>query len=302
MGTGAGFGQEDVYLLGCGRSVLDLTPEEVDQINRAPVRLALNKFAAFHDVAGIRPTHIWFTEYHDDTYRVLQYILDVCAKDGLNDLTIVMGHRTGRVVRSRAAAIATKGVHRLYFRSIYPAIRRWAPTAKPRPILRFPSPRQGLGWRTQLIRHTDEIYSPMVWAQTPDQTIFHHRTAFTAALNFLSALRPQATIRLIGVDFTEHGYFFDDEMKRRGIRWEDFTSRIQSERNGHFATIRDAVAAQPGTVFDVFPFMREQVLARGGAIVCSNPRSATIREGLADYLPILSARAELNHVGHASVP
>jgi hypothetical protein len=302
MQAGAGDGQEDVYLLGCGRSVLDLMPEEVDRINRAPVRLALNKFAAFHAVAGIKPTHIWFTEYHDDTFRVLQYILDVCAKDGLKDLTIVMGHRTGRVVRSRAAAIALKGSHWLYFHCLYPAIRRWDPNAVPRPILRFPGPRRGLGWRTQRIRHTPELHTPMVWAQTPDQTIFHHRTAFTAALNFLSALRPRATIRLIGVDFTEHGYFFDEEMKRRGVRWEDFTSQIQATRNGHFATIRDAIPDQPGTVFDVFPFMREQVLARGGAIVCSNPRSATIREGLADYLPILSPRAELNPVGHASVP
>lgn len=281
-------GREDVYLLGCGQSVLDLTTEEVECINRAPVRLALNKFVAFHKVAGIVPTHVWFTEDHNDTYRILQYIFDVCERDDLENLTFVMGRHTGQVFSWRARYWAERVRRSAYYRILrrlsprrFPAIPHWN-------MLMAPAAGR-LGWQFERVDRTNEVFGPMVWATSIEQPLFHHRTAFTAGLNYLSVKWPKATIRLVGTDFNGYGYFFDEEAQRRGIQWHDFTSSLQAERQAHFATIPDAIQERPGTVFDVFPFMRKSIENQGGSIACNNPASATIQHGLADYAPIPTA-------------
>lgn len=279
--------REEVFLLGCGRSVLDLTPQEIAYVNRAPCRVALNKFTAFYNVVGIIPTHVWFTEYHDPSYKVLQYIFDVCAKDALQDLTFVMGHRTGRIFASKIRYHAERVYKHLYYRARRRISRRLFPKREPWNFFYVPRKAQR-GWRYQFITHTPEIFGPLVWAQSLDEPLFHHRTAFTAGLNYLSVLYPTATIKLVGVDFNVHGYFFDEEMKRRGIHWSDYTSELQADRNQHFAAIPDSVPVRPGTVFDVFPFMRARVLERGGSITCSNRASATISQGLAEYEPVIT--------------
>jgi hypothetical protein len=219
--------------------------------------------------------------------------MDKLGHDEVSDLTFVMGHRTGHVMRSRLAYLAERA-HRLFH---YQIGFRLLPGLFPyRPDWNFflaPASKR-LAWSFQRIDHTNELHGPLAWAQSLDEPMFHHRTAFTAALNYLSVLFPTAKIRLVGTDFNGHGYFFDEEMKRRGHQWSDFSTALQVARKGHFATIPDAVPERPGTVFDVFPFIRDSIRARGGTVVCSNPESGTITHGLAQYEPIVPINSNPN--------
>ena len=261
----------EVFILGSGRSINDLTPEEVAHINRAEVSIALNKFAIFHEVAGIVPTHVWFTEYHWPVERVLNHIFRVCARDRLEGLTFVLvdgqqityhpnllSHAKARLRRWR------KGYDDW---SIALAPRRW---------------RRRLGWRFEFVRRSHPL-TGTDWASSLDEPLYNHRVSFSSVLNYVTIRYPGATARLVGVDFNSPGYFFQEELDRMKPDWDDWSTQVQAAHGKHMA----AIPHMGGTLFDKFPFIREQLDRAGVRVTCPNPNSAAITEGLAEYEPIL---------------
>ncbi|WP_158633554.1 hypothetical protein [Tautonia sociabilis] len=263
--------REDVFLLGCGRSVLDLSDADRAAISRSRCVLALNKFILFHDVARITPTHVWFTEDHWPGPRVLRDIFAHCRRNRLEGLTFIITPQP-RIFHDRR--------------------------------LTYTRARLGYTWRNALGRKMLEPFLPPPrsrlerverhfwldggsWATEPGQPLFHLRTSFTCALNYLAVTHPGAHIHLIGTDFNSGGYFFEERMARFRGRWDDWTTSTQREQGRHFATIPH----EGKTVFDAFPYMREQLDRAGVRVSCPNKESGVVRQGLADYEPIVPADA-----------
>jgi hypothetical protein len=254
---------DEVFLLGCSRSMLELTAEEVGYINRARCVLALNKFVLYHDVVGIVPTHVWFTEVHHPGPEILRHILRYCRRVGLDRITFVVLPRGTFQPRPIA-----------YWKDVLIRKARGLHTWQ---IYRIPR-RSGVEFVT--LNHYLEGGD---WAVSLDQPLFHLRTSFTCALNYLAIQYPGTTIKLVGTDFNTHGYFFDEQISRHKIDFSDWTTPIQDEHKRHFA----AVEHGGSTVFDAFPVIKENVHANNCRLVCNNPGSEVVRRGLASFEPII---------------
>jgi hypothetical protein len=260
-------GSEEVYLIGCSRSVLELTGAERDRINRARFVLGMNKFVYFHKIAGIVPTHAWFADIHPPSPRILEDIFAECRRDGLRGLTFILSPyyrsrlRVGpwryHLARARRLARRRRGNY-------------WD-------LMHAPA-----GSRFEYVRLHDWIEEG-TWASRLDEPLYHLRTAFTAALNYMAIRFPGSTVRLVGADFNTPGYFFEEEMRRRRLPWDDWTSAMQAEQGKHTA----AIEYNGRTVFDGFPYMKEQLDRAGVRLVCNNPTSETVLRGLASYEPIV---------------
>ncbi|WP_169981015.1 hypothetical protein [Tautonia rosea] len=259
-------GSDEIYLIGCSRSVLDLTPAECARINRARCVMGLNKFIYFHKIANILPTHVWFTDYHPPSPRILGDIFAACRRDGLRGLTFVLDAcyqkclRVG-VFRYHAARVR----RRLRLRRS----RNW-------PLMLAPA-----SCRYEFVTRHDWLEGGC-WATRIDEPLYSLRTAFTSALNYLAIQYPGSTIRLVGTDFNTRGYFFDEEMLRLALPWDDWTASMQSQHGTHSASIEYNGA----TVFDGFPYMREHLNQAGIRLTCNNPDSEPVVRGLASYAPI----------------
>jgi hypothetical protein len=108
---------------------------------------------------------------------------------------------------------------------------------------------------------------------------------------------PGSHVRLVGTDFNSDGYFFQEHMDRYRGRWDDWTTAAQVEHGRHFA----AIAHEGKTVFDAFPYMREQIDLAGIQLTCPNADSEVVRRGLAEFLPIgsdLSTLLAATESGH----
>lgn len=267
-----GSGSGDVYLIGCSRSVLDLTDEERARINRSRFVLGMNKFVYFHKIAGIVPTHVWFAEDHDPTPRILDDIFAYCRRERMRGLTFVLGSLFRRRVRAGALRYNLARVRR---KLRWDRSRNWS-------LMHAPA-----GCSYEYVTRNDWMEGGR-WATRLDEPMYHLRTAFTAALNYLAVRHPGGTIRLVGTDFNTGGYFFGDEMKRQGLAWDDWTTAVQAEQGKHTA----AIEYGGRTVFDGFPYMKDQLDRAGIRLVCNNPTSETVLRGLATYAPILEGKAE----------
>ena len=258
---------DEVFLLGSGRSVLDLDPEEVAYINRSRCVLALNKFVLYHDVIGIVPTHIWFTEIHHPGPAILRYIVRYCRRQGLEGLTFIVIRAGGTFYDSPLAYWKDRliqGMRRL---------DTWQIHLLP--------PRS----RVEVVRLHHWLRGGE-WAASLDQPLFHLRTSFTCALNYLAVKYPGSTIKLVGTDFNTPGYFFDEQIGRHNLDFSDWTTRVQAEHRTHFAVVEH----EGRTVIDAFPYMRRQLDLTRNRLLCPNPESEVVLRGLASYGPIIPGR------------
>ncbi|MEW4571274.1 hypothetical protein AB1L88_25660 [Tautonia sp. JC769] len=260
-------GSGEIYLVGCSRSVLDLNQEERDRINRARCVVGLNKFVYFNKIAGIVPTHAWFTDDHPPSPRILKDIFTYCHREHLRRLTFVLSTGYERSLRVGALRYNLARVRRRL------RLRR----RKDWPLLHGPA-----GCRFEFVARHDWLEGGP-WATSLDEPLYSFRTAFTSALNYLAIRYPGSTIRLVGTDFNTPGYFFEEEMRRQALPWDDWTAAMQIEHGTHSA----AVTYDGATVFDKFPYIREQLDRAGVRLTCNNPDSEAVLRGLASFSPIV---------------
>jgi hypothetical protein len=260
-------GSDEIYLVGCSRSVLDLTQEERDRINRARCVLGLNKFIYFNKVAGIMPTHAWFTDDHPPSPRILKDIFTYCDRERLRQITFVLSTTYKGSLRVGA------------FRYNLARFRRRLRLRRRQNWFLLHGP---AGCRYEFVTRHDWLEGGS-WATSLDEPLYSYRTAFTSALNYLSIRYPGSTIQLVGTDLNTPGYFFEEEMRRQHLPWDDWSASIQAVHGTHSA----AVVMDGSTVFDRFPDIKEQLDRAEIRLTCSNPTSEAVLRGLASYAPIV---------------
>lgn len=260
-------GSDEIYLVGCSRSILDLTSEERERINRARCAIGLNKFIYFHKIAGILPTHVWFADNHPPGPQILDDIFACCRRDGLRGLTFILSPYYRHGLRVGSLRYNLGRLRRLLR-------RRRGNTWN---LMHAPP-----GCRFEFVRRHNSPDGGQ-WARRLDEPLYSLRTSFTSALNYLSIRHPGSTIRIVGSDFNTSGYFFDEEMQRQGLLWDDWTATMQAEHKTHSAAIEYSGA----TVFDGFPYIKEHLDRSGIRLTCNNPKSETVLRGLATYDPIV---------------
>ena len=258
--------RKEVFILGSGASINDLTEEEKAHINQAPVRIALNKFTAFYKKAGILPSHVFFIDIHSpSSTNMLQYIFDLCHEDGLGDMVFI----ANKEVQNRV--FQKKGL--LYY------------VAKYHPISLH---RHHAYYLIQRPFHIDfiDFYHYLEggsWAKSRKEKLYHFRSSLTTVLNYVSILYPGWTIKLLGVDLNSKAYFFEEELKKLDFSASDWTTQHTKKENKHFT-----VQTFQGTnLLDKIPYVVEELAKTDNNIYCCSRESLLVQDELIEYQGII---------------
>ncbi|HJX62727.1 MAG TPA: hypothetical protein VJ860_02110 [Polyangia bacterium] len=122
------------------------------------------------------------------------------------------------------------------------------------------------------------------WASSCDDHLYFWRGSLSSLLNLLTIKRVGRKIKLVGVDLGRPGTFFDDELRS----YPELLPPDDVGRPMHTTAIpRDG----KGGIQEKWPWMMEQIRRAGMDLVCCNPQSLLVEQGLCEYEPIIPGRA-----------
>lgn len=265
---------DKVIVLGSGESILELSEQEKDLINRCKMVISVNKFMAFYKEAGIIPTHVYFVDRHNNSLLFLRHILEMCKRDGLRGLTFIF-HRSMklRVYQSKLRKIINQSLLFIYYGLRF--LRRWRREF----LVEMVDTRKALNiknnnaYEYQFIRDTLSTEGE-VWQKSLRKKLFHFRGSLSAVLNYVSIISPETAIYLVGTDFYGPNYFFEKELEELEFEWKDWTYSIVKEGKRHIS-FQDYKGLK---MTDKFPFIMESLEGTGNPLYCVNPNSLLVKE------------------------
>ena len=269
---------DKTIVLGCGKSILSLTQDEIDHVNHCKIVIAMNKYMAFYKKMGIIPTHIYFVDNHENSRRFLEYIFDVCEKDNLNGLTFIVSKSLKSLLyfsRIKQTFLILKNS----FRDLATSIRLMR--AKHFFLNRRHYIHKPPHSSFQFISTTDWLHGG-AWADSLQENLFHYRGSLTSVLNYCTIAAPNQDIFLLGNDFNGSEYFFEEELKNIPFDWTDWTTSTTKKENKHFSFID----YQGTKMQDYFPFILSELNKRNINLFCTNKDSLLVKECNVSYLKL----------------
>ena len=268
---------DKVILLGSGKSILYLTEEEKNYINRCKYVIAINKFMAFYKKAGILPTHIYFHDRHGNSFNFYRYILEICKKDSLRNLTYLTNP-----VFSISPAFPFLYAFILRFK------RKFLNKRKEYKFKEWLNIYNNKGWfkypqKSKIINFEVTNYlKGGQWAMTLEEPIFHYRGSLTSVLNLCTIFFPGKEIFLVGTDFNQSDYFFEEEINQLDFEWKDFTHELVKKEGKHYSY----QPVEGKSMDDIFPFILDSLAKTKNELYCTNSNSLLIKSGV-QYKPLL---------------
>lgn len=281
---------DKVVVLGCGISISDLKDEEIQYINRCKTVVAMNKFAAFYDKVNIIPTHIYFTDTHENSNKLLQYIITKMDNDEIYGLTYILhkefqgcllfGSQKPSILHHVKAKMIRE-TNCIKYMLEHPKGRVFTIVRTLRKII------SGLVTRVQYLRVNKKNYFNFVfpnifgsvrWATELNQFLFHYKGSLSSVLNYISIIRPGAEVLLVGTDFYSGEYFFENELESLNIPWKDWTTKIVREKGIHisalpFTNSKNKTNEKCKTLFERFDEIIEGLDKTSNNIYVCNPKS-----------------------------
>lgn len=269
---------DKVIVLGSGLSILDLTKEEKEHINRCKYVIAFNKFMAFYQKAGILPTHVYFHDWHGNSLNFYKYILKICRRDRLTNLTFITNKEFAQQYKyfSFFRFNLFRIQRRIFHKKLSESATDWMGGYLKRKLFKYP--------------HCSIIYNIEVthylkggkWANSLNQIIFHYKGSLTSVLNICSIIFPKKDIFLVGTDFTNSSYFFEDEIEKLNFEWKDFTHQLVKDTGIHFSFQQ----TEGKTIEDAFPYIISSLKETENTLYCVNNNSMLIKLGV-KYKPLI---------------
>ena len=261
---------DKTVVLGCGKSILSLTQNEIDLVNHCKVVIAMNKYMAFYKKIGIIPTHVYFVDDHENSRRFLEYIFKVCEKDNLSGLTFIVNETLKNILYSSKFEL----LHLFFKNSMIDLVESIRLTCVRHFFLNRRHYVQKPPYNHfQFISTTDWLHGG-AWAETLQEKLFHYRGSLTSILNYCTITAPAKDIFLLGNDFNGSEYFFDEELKKIPFDWTDWTSSLTKKENKHFSFINH----QGTKMQDCFPFILNELSKRNTKLFCVNKESLLVKE------------------------
>lgn len=265
----------DVIVLGCGTSILDLTQEEKNYINQCKTVIAINKYMAFYKMSGLLPTHVYFADTHENSLMFLQHIFSVVRQEKLEGLTFILNSLTipfSFKSQLTANLFVIKSKIRFAFWKHFLSQERLQDLKKAFYLI-LPSK---CFYQYVII---DSWLEKMPWARNFQSPIFHYRGSLTSILNYCSIEYPNRKIYLVGNDFNGSKYFFEKELVNLPFDSSDWTTALVKKENKHFSFQN----YNGTTMVDVFPFILQSLKETGNELFCTNPNSLLVKECKVPY-------------------
>ena len=264
---------DQVVILGSGMSILELSEESINHINKCKVVIAVNKYMAFYKKSKIIPTHIYFHDsFSVGSSNIFHYILQICERDNLKNLTFITNKYYNLVAdRNIYLNIIALLIDIVYYRS--------------KPFLKYlfgikNSERQNLILKRRLSPMKYPKESKIIgvrihnskWASTLSDKLFHFRGSLTSVLNYISICFPGKEIYLVGNDFDGGKYFFEEELEKLDFEWKDFTYEDTKKQNTHYS-FQDIRGQR---MSDRFPYIIKELAKSNNILYCLNPKSLLV--------------------------
>ena len=247
----------ETYILGSGRSLLDLNEIEKKHIGRSDKVISFNKYLLFYEIAGIVPhVHIQFDAADKPSYYVFLKTIEKIIRDRkLQNVSLGLS--------AKLAAVARKCYPGINVFTIQDRMENW----------------------------DKRDFRDHYWAADLQQKMFHFRGSFTSVLNYAHIIRPQNTIKLVGVDMNSEKYFFQDEYEK-DRSFHDWTYTLMQEAGKHSNIIADAKFGNLSQE-ECISWARDKVRATGGDLVSSNAHSYYVEQNFLDFAPVCPPEEKL---------
>ncbi|OCQ94471.1 hypothetical protein BCD64_07250 [Nostoc sp. MBR 210] len=148
---------------------------------------------------------------------------------------------------------------------------------------RFLAPLSLFYKKLKFFKATLRDHPDFIWGESLNDELFFQRGSLSTALNLAYIIYPSCKIKLVGIDLTKPECFFEEELKQRTDLRDPYFDKLAQDAGRHFT----AVPTIGGTVLDRFPVIKQKLQSKGGDLLCCNPNSLVVSEGLAEYVPIL---------------
>jgi|DewCreStandDraft_4_1066084.scaffolds.fasta_scaffold83018_2 hypothetical protein len=259
---------DSVYVLGSGASLLTLTPEEKEYL-QGQTTVAMNKYLLFWHIVGVYPKWHFLADQHYPALRIMQesYLLTQEMRRPVQWL-LHANYRDVFGLDSEQAAARAEQVER--YKTDYGF--GYQPTLRIDPVTYF---------------ERSQDSADIAWAESLDEPMANFRGSLSTLINLLCVLDLGRTIKLLGVDLSSSESFYDAEyLHRRDLH--DVYTRLQlsKPRSMHFTALpwygKSGIQGQMGTIVSL-------ARAAGHDIVCCNPHSLLVEQGVCEFAPVLPA-------------
>ena len=279
--------EDYVVVLGSGLSINNLTDQERKLLDSCKVKIAINKFAAFYNKAGIVPTHIYYTDdYYESSRNFFEYMVQYLRKDKLANLTFIVSKRMFPMLaqtrfqyilkKIREKKIHLSEVWDIYFSKAKKNTNKDLLLERIN-ILQLP-PKSKL----QIVEIRSYIDKGTAWAKSLKEPLYHFKGSLSTVLNYISIFYPNKKVLLVGVDFNTADYFFEKELNNLNFNTKDWTYNLRKKENKHYSIIMtDGVKMD-----DEIPFMIEQLYKRNIQLFSVNKDSYLVKEGFVCHVDL----------------
>lgn len=260
---------DDCIILGSGRSLLGLTPDERAYLNSHPRTLGMNKYLLFWKKLGVLPAVMFLADFKPPGVMVFHETIRIIR---------TLGRDIPFYVNAEFIRFFCERTDRVFIESTK---AWWKRDYGYEPDLSAPVDFAGL--RPFLVRTEQKTFQ---FAAGLDQVLYHRRGSLTTAINLAAILWPRSTIKLLGVDLGDPGYFFDEEIQAQRPELIDASYRRAKELGRHNTALPSPKFE--GTVQEALAAVAAHLTQIGSTLVCCNPGSLLVREGVCRHQPLIS--------------
>lgn len=259
-----------VYVFGTGKSLLDLTQTERDYLHQHPRTLALNRYYMYYEKLQILPKILFLADFN--------YFADLILHSTINKLNH-KGHRLPFYVNRSYLE---------YYRT--PWYRQCAWKYRARRMLR-----RRYNYKTpKTLPHYSNLLGVPVANETPcfgwtsdlRSPLYHRRGSLSAALNLVNILYPESNVKLLGIDLSSPGYFYDEIITDANRdQWVD-------EKYGKSVQEGSHAAARPKshdsvTITDVMTWIQTEFRRQGLEILNCTRESLLVTKNITPYASVI---------------
>ena len=290
---------EYILVLGSGKSILNFTTKDHELLDECIVKIAINKFSAFYEKAGIMPTHVYFEDIHDvSSVLMLKHIFKLFRKNKNKNITFIVSEiykkqlferyasfvfvKIGSQLKThinlflvKLARITLKIVNVNLFNKFVFFLAKHLKTREE--LLYNLVPKESI---LQFIKIKHCYNGENYWASSLKDPLYHFKGSFSSVLNYISICFPNKTILLAGVDFDSSDYFFEDELDRLDFKTKDWTYDLSKKHNKHYSIIQ----TDGEKIDDALPFMFEKLRLTNNKIYSLNENSYLVKKGFVEKI------------------
>ncbi|MEN3322527.1 hypothetical protein VP395_02190 [Mariniflexile soesokkakense] len=284
--------EEWIVVLGSGASINYLPKNLKKWTNKTRARIAINKYGAFYEKAGIIPTDIYFHDFHDKTseyffYKTINrtkntattYYVSPVTKDFITKsffYFIYLFLRYLIILNKSFFEKVSRRTVKPFSKKSHDRIRAYLYDSKERKPLLLNKHNKVYYIKVHYLWDLDNT-----WANTLNEELFHFRGSLTSVLNLVSIKYPKLNILMLGVDLNTKEYFFDEELEalftKTGLGY-DWSQSFMNNSGKHYSAAVDSGV----TIFDRFDYVVDCLHKSENQIFAYPNENVAIFNGLVD--------------------